>query len=236
MLRHYPSERARETADTSTDAANESSLMPLSARARLPPLVFLEMDIAASPIHVWCPQRFLISHASKSGSANQPPKASRSKLTSLIDRICRSNSRRSVPERGEGIFPAPFGSAIMRAPRWRPRQGRKEGVEGREGGRAGREHCGFILAETLSRMFLLLSLGSLPPSLPLPLPPSFLLVIHLTRFSLLCVCLSPSLFLAAAVVASWSLPPLSSTSFGLSCQPISSRPIWTGIKMEGSYQ
>ena len=31
-------------------------------------------------------------------------------------------------------------------------------------------------------------------------------------------------------------PSLSSTSFGLSCQPISSHPIWTGIKMEGSYQ
>ena len=61
-------------------------------------------------------------------------------------------------------------------------------------------------------------------------PPSFLLVIHLTRFSFLCLCLSLFLSLGRVFL---SLP---STSFGLSCQPISSHPIWTGIKMEGSYQ
>ena len=96
-------------------------------------------------------------------------------------------------------FPAPFGSAIMRA-RSRPRR-RRKGRGGAERARALWIH----LAETLSRMFLLLSFflsgpsSLLPPSLT---PPSFLLVIHLTRFSFLCVCLP-----VVVVSSPLSLPP-----------------------------
>ena len=127
---------------------------------------------------------------------------------------------------------APFGSAIMRARRTRPRQGRKEG-EREEG--AQRQGQGASTVDSSwprhyrGCSFFFLSAG---PSL---LSHSLISFGHPSN----------SLFFSLRL-PSLSLPPcsrrrglflsLSSTSFGLSCQPISSHPIWTGIKMEGSYQ
>ena len=153
------------------------------------------MDIAASPIHVWCPQRFLISHASKSGSANQPPKASRSKLTSLIDRICRSNSRRSVPERGRGHISRPFWLRNYARTSVAASARKEGGSRGKRGGqgraRALWIHLGRdIIADVPSSFF------GVPPSLPPSPTPSLISFGHPSN----------SLFFSLRLPLSLSLP------------------------------